>query len=370
MKTVGIMSMQKIKNYGSFLQAYGLKKIIEKLGYNVVFVDYSFEKSLVETSKSSFIDKVLKNINVINYIKRKKITNEYMNKFENELIPFLYKNNIEKDYSQDNIDYLVIGSDEVFNCLQPYPVGYSKELFGNNFEKIPVFSYAASFGQTDFNRLVEYGINNEISKMLSKFKSISVRDNNSYKTVNHLTNIKPSINLDPVLIYDFSDEMNSNFEIELKDYIIVYAYPGRISKEEANIIKRFAKNHNKKIVSFGMYQEFSDIEIVVHPFNIFKYFEKADFIITDTFHGSIFSIKTESKFCTLIRKNNNGNSNKLFDLLDRLDLKNRIIENLNDLEKYYNEKIDYERTNQIIKKEKNNTELYLKKCLDWKCTNE
>ena len=46
MKKVGIMSMQRIKNYGSFLQAYGLKKNVENLGYDVEFVDYEYEKTI------------------------------------------------------------------------------------------------------------------------------------------------------------------------------------------------------------------------------------------------------------------------------------------------------------------------------------
>ena len=53
MKKVGIMSMQRIINYGSFLQAYGLKKVIEGLGYEVEFVDYQVEKTLISDKKRS-----------------------------------------------------------------------------------------------------------------------------------------------------------------------------------------------------------------------------------------------------------------------------------------------------------------------------
>ena len=59
MNKVGILSMQRIKNYGSFLQAYGLKKIIEELGYEVEFVDYHVGEPLIGTnnSKKKFISK-------------------------------------------------------------------------------------------------------------------------------------------------------------------------------------------------------------------------------------------------------------------------------------------------------------------------
>ena len=58
MSKVGILSMQRIKNYGSFLQAYALKKLVEDLGHEVQFVDYHVEKPVIEmgnnTKNSSF----------------------------------------------------------------------------------------------------------------------------------------------------------------------------------------------------------------------------------------------------------------------------------------------------------------------------
>ena len=47
MKKIGILSMQRIKNYGSFLQAYALKKIVEEFDTKVEFVDYTVEKPLI-----------------------------------------------------------------------------------------------------------------------------------------------------------------------------------------------------------------------------------------------------------------------------------------------------------------------------------
>ena len=359
MKKVGIMSMQRIHNYGSFMQAYGLMKLIQKLNYNTEFVDYNFEKELVAKNKRSIIKRVFSHINIIEYIKMKKTTNCFHNRFRTEFIPYLCGNSY--NYLPNDIASLVIGSDEVFNCLQAFPVGYSRELFGKNYEEIPVISYAACFGQTNFDRLQQYGISNEVSSLLNNFKSISVRDNNSYETVFKLIGKKSNINLDPVLIYDYDEEIIDN--VSLKDYILIYAYSGRLSRNEEKIIKKFSKREKKKIVSLGMYQRIADYNIVVHPFELFSYFKHADFVITDTFHGSIFSIKNHTKFCTIIRNNTNGNSNKLVDLLKRLKLEDRIITDLNNLNNYYLNEIDYSLTDEIIMREKNRTIDYLKKNL-------
>ena len=350
---VGIMSMQRIKNYGSFLQAYGLKKTIESLGHDVEFVDYKYEEPVIKEIKKPLYKRVLNNINIFKYIKKKKIIGEYNRRFNEEFIPALCK---KENIHPSNIDCLVIGSDEVFNCLQGYPVGYSKDLFGNGYNN--VISYAASFGQATYDDLKKYNIDKEIGVMLDKFKSISVRDENSYNNILKLTSKEPEINLDPVLITDYSQEIIDN--VSIKDYIILYAYPGRITNEEKKTIKEFSKRHNKKIVSFGMYQDIADIDITIHPFEMFSYFKHADFIITDTFHGSIFAIKTHSKFCTIVRNNKTGNTNKLEDLLKRLKLQDRIINDINELEYMYSENIKYGKTNEILNLEKKKSYEYLK----------
>ena len=359
MKKVGIMSMQRIKNYGSFLQAYGLKKNVENLGYDVEFVDYEYEKTIRTPKRKNIFLKVISNINVLQYIKKKKILKQYDDLFEQKFIPTICKksNNIRPK----DIDCLIIGSDEVFNCLQYYPVGYSRELFGKNYENIPIISYAASFGQTNYELLKKYNIDSEIGDLLKNFKALSVRDDNSFQTVTKLTGIEPFLNLDPVLITNYDDETIDN--VLLKNYIIVYAYPGRLLKKEEKAIKKFAKKHNKKIVSFGMYQKIADVDITVNPFEIFSYFKYADFIITDTFHGSIFSVKTHSNFCTIVRSGKSGNSNKLIDLLNRLKLGDRIITDTYDLERIYNKKIDYKRTDKILENERLKSIDYLKKNL-------
>lgn len=361
MKKIGIMSMQRVINYGSFLQAYGLKKIIESLGYKVEFVDYKFGNVIIQEKKVSFIQKVKNNKSISNFL-HKKIYNKNQRKIiEQDSKKFLNLTE-EKNYAYDNVEKLVIGSDEVFNCMQPYPVGYSKELFGYNYiDKMPVISYAACFGSTTLKKLKEHKIDKEVANMLSKFKSISVRDNNSYNIVKDLINKESNINLDPVLISNFDKEMIDN--VKYNNYIIVYAYINRLTSNEEKYIKAFAKRNNKKIISLCGYQKIADYNLTPHPFEIYSYFKHADFIITDTFHGSIFSIKNHAKFATIIRNGNNGNSNKLYDLLNRLDRTDRIVNSLDDIDKLYNKDIDYTKTDKIIEEETKKSISYLKENL-------
>jgi len=337
---IGIMSMQRIINYGSFLQAYGLKKIIENLGHNVEFVDYLIEPPVVADVKqrdNSQFKRIYNLFKIIfsckyrkkrNYdIKQNSAFSSFYRRFENEWLPILGVTK-ENNYLPE-LDTLVIGSDEVFNCTQPGDkVGYSLQLFGKDHKADKLISYAASFGSTTFEKLEKYGKQEEIGNLLNKFSAISVRDNNSHKIVEKLTNKSISDNIDPVLLYDFEDEVNH--KIDLENYVVVYAYSGRISETEAKAIQSFAHKHNKKTLSIGIMQAFTDEYVCVEPFEMLSYIKNADYIITDTFHGTVFSIKYQIPFATIIRE---SNKEKLTDLLDKFALSGRRVNSLEDLEK-------------------------------------
>lgn len=360
MKKIGIMSMQRVVNYGSYLQAYGLSKTIQSLGYSTEFVDYKFEKSIIDTDKKQkkLISKIISNRNIICFIKKKII----LKKFDMKINQSLKILGIEKNQNfSRNFDTLVIGSDEVFNCLQPYPVGYSRNLFGKDFEDKNVISYAASFGFTTLEKLKKFNIDNEIKEMLLKFGAISVRDQNSFNIVNNLLGVKPTINFDPVLITNFTEEIiNNPINPKYSNYIIVYAYTGRLKKEEEKYIIDFAKKYNKKIISLGFYQKIANYNLTPNPFEVLNYIKNADYVITDTFHGTIFSAKMNTKFCTIIR---DSNKNKLEYLLKKLNLNNRQANTINDIGKLYNQDICFDETNKIIKEEEQKSIRYLKENL-------
>lgn len=356
-KRIGIMSMQRVVNYGSFLQAYALKKMIMSLGYeNVEFLDYRFEKEIIpSTQKEPFLKRLYLHKNIIEYIKKRKFKASFRKKYQ----CFLKSLGIDdRNYSKE-IDTLVIGSDEVFNCLQYYPVGYSRNLFGREYEKSRVISYAACFGHTDLNGLKKYGIDREIAGMLDNFYTISVRDENSEGVVRSLVPGKNVVvHLDPVLVGDFDEAYD--LPVKLNNYIIVYAYSGRLSSSEERAIRKFARDEGKRIVSIGFYQECADINMIVEPLEVLAYFKKADFVITDTFHGTILSIKTNTKFCSIVR---DSNRNKLGYLLKKMKCESRLIEDINKLDEVYHKDFDFAECNRIILEETKKSKDYLKKNL-------
>jgi polysaccharide pyruvyl transferase WcaK-like protein len=360
---VGILSMQRIINYGSFLQAYALKRVLEELGAECYFIDIKSGEQLpgneIESRTVSFLKRIIRvSVNLVanmhqtlnNFMYSRRLKRKFINQYYDIL---KLSHSFVGCY-----DLVVIGSDEVFNCCEKSKWGYSSQLFGSGINADKKISYAASFGSTTIDKIAKFNLAEDLSRSLKNLNSISVRDKNSSDIITELTGIKPLMHLDPVFIYDFSNEINK-CNIKIKDYIVIYTYPGRVKdRSEIQAICSFAKKLNKKLVSIYCWYTWCD-EILIPdtPFEVLAYFKSADYIITDTFHGTIFSIINEKKFGTIIR---DSNRQKLTSLLNNLSLKDRIIDNVTNLDNILKSSISYGAANINIKNEKNRSIEFLK----------
>lgn len=357
MKKVGILSMQRIFNYGSFLQAYGLMQICKELGGEVEFVDYHPGKCLIETNQQTGvmrkISKVMETFGYNAPFKEKLKFIKYKKNYAANYFPYLGITE-KKNYSPE-LDLLIIGSDEVFNCVQDNTnVGFSPELFGQNNNAEKVITYAASFGNTTMEKMNEYGIKDKVAEWVGELDDISVRDSNSGKLISELTASEPRYNLDPVLMYDYMGKCSAIPDsVDEKDkYMILYGYSGRFTDDECKYIKSYAKTNGLKIYCIGGVQNACDKFIDCDPFRVIGYFRNAECVITDTFHGTIMSIITHRKFASFVRKSGYGNSEKLTDLLLRLNLENRIADEISDIEQLLAHDIDYKAADSIIADER------------------
>ena len=373
MSKVGIMSMQRIANYGSFLQAFALKQLIENLGHSVEFVDYHVCPPLVKDNADNankYLRKIKKGFETFKYeapLSHKLAFIQYKQSFLKKYMPLLGVSD-EMNYNPA-LDCLVIGSDEVFNCIQKNSnVGYSPELFGKDNKAGKLITYAASFGNTTLKKLDRYEKTEEIKNLLNEFDALSVRDMNSGKIVETLTDKKVVYHLDPVLIYDFMHCCDKIPQVQISErYLILYAYSGRISNAEAEWISKYAKRKKLKVYTIGGIQKCADKFIDCSPFDVLAYFRNAEEVITDTFHGTIFSIITHRPFTTVVRKsvgNGYGNEEKLSDLLECMKLSSRMTTRIEDAEKINRNLIDFEAVDGILQKQREAAKEYLRKNIE------
>lgn len=362
-KTVCILSMQRVNNFGSLLQSYSLKKIIEDFDYDVSFIDikngYIINKN--NTKLYQLIKKIVTKLNkyIFNYIHFKPIVNK-----QNVLFEEFRKNNlaIKDEDNNRKYDTCVIGSDEVFNCLTESPWGISSQLFGNVEQAQKIITYATSCGQTTYDKLSKQA-KDIIQQGLVNIVDFSVRDENTNTFIKFFIDDKPVYtHLDPVVIGDFSKEISKVNKVKLpKKYCIVYSYYNRFKdKKEIKCIKQFCKKHGLEIIAIGAPQLWIRNFIALDPFEVLYAFLKADFVITDTFHGTIFAAKYSHSFATIIRE---SNKNKLTDLLHRINKTEHLLDNISELEEIYNKKNDIDEMEKLSRTEYNNSLEYLKKSL-------
>lgn len=352
---IKILSMQRVYNHGSFLQAYGLKKELEQFGTDVSFLD--IEKGLDNTeivnTRSDEIEKESKYKHIF-----QRLIMRVRNKKQRVLFYTQARNYLgltDEPMSNDVCDLVVIGSDEVFNCVLPSKWGFSTQLFGNVKGAHRVITYAASCGRTSYDSLTE-NFRKLAKESLANLASISCRDSNTAEFVKKLTGNEVELHLDPVFIYPFEKEIiECDFH---KPFVLIYSYDNRIiNQNEVRAIKEYAKENRLEIVCAGVFQYWCKYNVPVSSFQLLGYFRKADAVITDTFHGTVLSIKYHKKFATIVRK---SNSNKLEYLLNQFKLTNRICRNATQISEVLNNPIKYEYVDLKISTERDRTREYLK----------
>ncbi|MDC1066123.1 polysaccharide pyruvyl transferase family protein [Candidatus Pseudothioglobus singularis] len=306
---IGILTYFDGINYGAFAQVYALQSKLTALGFDTEVIAYKGRKHEINEYKSLFLTKKYK-IFINNFEKLRVFRNAQ--KSLNKTLAFSRGSRI----SNLNFDKIIIGSDEVWNFKNDL-FGLDLTYFGEGFiKKNSVISYAASFGSI----LASDYIPDEVKNNLLKFSAVSVRDDNSFKLVsNFLTDVKKVT--DPTFLYDFKEEL-----IDMAEYQYLLFYGITLQQDDKLFIreiKNFASKRNLRIVSVGYFHQWADINFVnIDPFKWLSYIKNADFIVTNMFHGTIFSIKFNKSFVTIASKRR---ENKVKSLLRDFNLESRLL---------------------------------------------
>lgn len=316
---IGIMTFWKASNYGAFLQAYALFCFIKKhiQGADVYFLDY--ESDSEKRSKDAFKLKQYQSIFPV--------TNQ-----------------------TDNLDVLIYGSDEIWNrrngeALNP------KAFFGiGELNKFKIAYAPCGLGFNEWKDYLSFdGIN--ILWGIRKFRAISVRDTSSMHILKRF-GIPCTKVLDPTFLVNWKIK-----EIKRDPYIAVYTYSHDAKQEE--IIKQFAMKHNFKIICIGKKCEVADETPVLSPWEWLAYLSSAQFVFTQTFHGTVFSLIFHKEFVSFGVKNQ-----KVTELLEQMHLSNRNQKTGRDFDlEVLEQKIDYSQVDTLMNREKKNSGRWLLKAI-------
>lgn len=366
---IGILSMQRVNNMGSLLQAYVLQETIRRFGHQVEFIDI-VNKPEDDSLLGKYRLKYPAEGETAGLIGKFKKIDKYLFTRIKEKTQVVQQNTMFEDFRNRQLsiekrslqyDVCVIGSDEVFNCLRAGKWGFTSQLFGNVPQARKVITYAASCGATEYEA-VPAGVADRIRETFEHVSAFSVRDRNTRDFVARLTDKSVSCHADPVLIYDFGREMGNALLPELPARCcVIYSYYNRIhSREEMDAISHFCRRHRLTPVAVGAPQFWVKRYIVCSPFQCLKVFQKADFVFTDTFHGTIFASRYAERFAVLARE---SNRHKVEDLVERIGIQEHLMKNITELEKMYTVHKNVERLATILKSEKEKALQYLEENL-------
>ena len=360
---IGILSMQRIVNCGSFLQAYALRQTVEAIAHAPAeFIDFPnpLEAAPVREAPAVRLLKRGKHLLLPRYrsAARRKISKERFYRRWKDALPELGITDRPEEPS-GTYDLVIVGSDEVFNLCQFTDAGKEVpwQLLGEGLQTRRLISYAASCGQTDVRSLADAGAEERCAEALRRFDALSVRDENTEDTVRMLSGREAQFHLDPVLISRDFPQARTHRKPAYR-YLLVYAYPGRISDPgEIEAIRSFAKEKGLRILCLNNAQTWARKTVTVSPFDVPRWFEDAEYVVTDTFHGAAFSIRTGARFAAFVR---DGNRNKLSSLLEEFGLGNRAVTADNPLRAVLERPMDQVRISFRLREERKRTVEYLR----------
>lgn len=349
------------------------EKNLEELGHSVAFLDIERNEAddqllgTIRSNRSVFdfcSSKIFAKLKKLDRYTRNRLKNRWRNKQQAHKMEQFRQTalDIEDSANYERYDCCVIGSDEVFNCMSSAKWGFTSQLFGDVRQADRVITYAASSGATVLEELPE-AVAGRIKEAFAKVSAFSVRDRNTRRMVSALTEKPVEEHLDPVLVGDFYEEIcGSDLPEGLPEkYCVIYSYYNRIHKpEEIRAIQSFCEKHDMQIVTAGAPQMWVKQHLVLEPFEVLRLFQNAEFVVTDTFHGTIFSAKYTRRFATMTRA---SNENKLSDLIERLGIQSHRVTSFAQLETAYTQEHDPNRIADICAAERERTIRYLKENL-------
>lgn len=347
---VCIVTVYNSINSGSYWQAKALGMALEKMGIEVVY----FKRKNNKGSSSSRFSKVKEFLKKsIKYgIKEGKRQINMFKEFENVQKDFNVISN--KDKYLKEIDYFILGSDTIWNLESKYFLNNYKIYFGDIFKGYKVISYAASVGNTSLEFIKKF---KDIPKMLNELKHISVRDVETLKMVENLSDKKSVMVCDPTLLISKTEYRELEKKERENKYIFLYLF-SELSEKHIMQLKKFAKQRGLKIISGVTCPKYADECIVNAPNTFLNYMLYADYIITDTFHGTIFSINLEKNFVVMDR-----NKKKVSDVMEKFDLENRIIRENSNIEEIFENKLNFKDNEEKIIEMRKESLKFLKESL-------
>lgn len=357
MKRVLILTQPLHNNYGGLLQAYALQKVVKGFGLEVVTNKVKLKAERIFTikhilnyciSKAKRVAKTLLGYS-IKTPKKMQIISQYTSLF---ISKFITTENVDKitEKVANDFDIFIVGSDQVFRRRWSNVTQYFLKDLRERNDKIKI-AYAASFGTDDLSEWSEKEIS--LCKSLApKFKAISVREDSGVEIFKKYFDTNAELVLDPTLLLekdDYIDSIDSEDSIIKSNILMCYVLDK--TPEKTQIINHIKDKMGLSVLEVMPEEIFNkhtkDITKCIFP-SVSKWlagFRDAQFVVTDSFHGTVFSIIFNKPFICIANKMRG--LSRFTSLLKIFGLEERLVCSTDGLSELLLKSIDFEKVNAV-----------------------
>lgn len=354
---IGVLTLPFNNNYGGYLQAYALVTVLKQMGHEPTLINRRFDKPNLVLKFRYIVASLYKSLFKLEFVpvyNREKI---YYTKGE-KMLKFVFSNidsisepvyssdALKKDMSQ-GFDAYIVGSDQVW---RPEMVPEIEDYFLRFVCKKGVkrIAYAASFGTSSPIYTLQQIVN--CGKYISLFDSISLREESGLSVINKMgwkIHCCPSIVLDPTMLLDkehYESVLNSNSDA--CNNIFCYVLDGnQINKAIIEYAVNLLNLKSYYVIDTEHWKDNNYIMPSIEDWLIG--IRNSSFVITDSFHGTVFSIIFNKPF--VVYANNVRGKDRFVTLLKYFSLDSRIVDNLSDVKTIVKDKIDWTIVNEKLK---------------------
>lgn len=329
------MTLHTSLNSGAFLQAYTLMKTLQKHGHDVVFLDTG-----VPSQKNILLGKGVGAALLLDFGKVRFYCEKWRNFVKDQQVFQSIPCTAE---ALNQCELVLFGSDEIWNVSRSK--FSSRPIFwGQGIESSRKIAYAPSMNQATLAQLkaLKYP-----EVCLRQFDRIMVRDDHTQEVVSQLTPKEVTKVVDPTLLFQGRDYEMREIQRPSSDYILLYAYGSLKNKQQVRNICEFAKAKNLPLVSINSCFDWCDYNVAASPLEFPAWIQNARYVVTETFHGTVFSILFGKAFVSYA-----DDKVKVTELLRQFGMQSRSVKPESNLQLILDTEIDYEKVHLSIERER------------------
>ncbi|MGI6530174.1 MAG: polysaccharide pyruvyl transferase family protein [Clostridia bacterium] len=336
-----IITIHHIHNFGSIFQAYSLFRFLANNGFDADIIDY--RPGYYEHGKSRLKTFIGRALNIKPYLVRKKKFEDFLRHYD-RLSDKQFRSLAELEaYYKDKNQIFIAGGDQLWNNYHPGGRDDAYKLtFAHTGRKI---AYGTSMGRDNFNdEELRF-----VAQKVSDFEKIMLREKSTVSMLQKHTNVDISHVIDPVGLLDVEEFKKIAKTPAIKEpYAVMYLADSSEILDSA--VEVLSKKHGLKIVHICGFKKkcYCDkFEKDVGPEEILGYILHADFVLSASFHATMFSLLFNKQFASLLP--GEKTNARIVDILKLVGLENRIIRTRDELS-VLDKTVDYQNANAILEK--------------------